>query len=145
MAKSRRERMDDVARLCEHMFEQRPQSDALPSVRVGTFVKIGIRGERFWCCVKSTRGDGALLGVVDNDLLKSPWRRGEEIVLQRNHVLETAEPTDELTFRNLVTRFGSVGTAAAVWQDLRRMERAAAKPKPGTVFVLPDISWGYSV
>jgi len=102
MAK-RRERMDDVARLCEHMFEQRPQSDALPSVRVGTFVKIGIRGERFWCCVKSTRGDGALLGVVDNDLLKSPWRRGEEIVLQRNHVLETAEPTDELTFRNLVT------------------------------------------
>jgi len=60
-------------------------------------------------------------------------------VLQRNHVLETAEPTDELTFRNLVARFGSVGTAAAVWQDLRRMERAAAKPKPGTVFVLPDI------
>ena len=66
-------------------------------------------------------------------------------MLQRNHVLETAEPTDELPFRNLVTRFGSVGTAAAVWQDLRRMERAAAKPKPGTVFVLPDISWGYSV
>ena len=137
--------MDDVERLREHMSEQRPQSDARPSVRVGTFVKVGVRGERFWCCVKSIRGDGALLGVVDNDLLKSPWRRGEEIVLQRNHVLETSEPADGLTFRNLATRFGSVGTAAAVWQDLRRMERAAAKPKPETVFVLPDISWGYSV
>ena len=30
-------------------------------------------------------------------------------------------------------------TAAAVWQDLRRMEGTAAKPKPWTVFVLPDI------
>ena len=93
--------MDDVERLREHMSEQRPQSDARPSVRVGTFVKVGVRGERFRCCVKSIRGDGALLGVVDNDLLKSPWRRGEEIVLQRNHVLETSEPADGMTFRSL--------------------------------------------
>ena len=75
-------------RLRAHTFEERHASLPKLSVCKGAFVKVGVRGERFRCCVKSIRGDGALLGVVDNDLLKSPWRRGEEIVLQRNHVLD---------------------------------------------------------
>ena len=129
--------MGDLERLRAHLFEQRPRSTAQPSLGVGTWVKVGVRGERFWCRVKSMQGDGSLLGVLDNDLLKSSWRRGDELVLQRSHVLETAEPADGNTFRNLVAMFGSVAEAAVVWRNLRMIECVAVKPKPGTMFVLP--------
>jgi len=85
----------------EGVYNTYRQKSLEPQPPLTTFVKVGVRGERFRCCVKSIRGDGALLRVVDNDLLKSPWRRGEEIVLQRNHVLETSEPADGMTFRSL--------------------------------------------
>ena len=36
------------------------------------------------------REDGCLVAVVDDELLRSPrWRRGDKIVLQHDHVLET--------------------------------------------------------
>ena len=129
--------MGDLERLRAHLFEQRHKSAAQPSVSIGTWLKVGVRGERFWVRVKRMRGDGSLVGVIDNDLLKSPWRRGDELVLQRSHVLETTEPADGNTFRNLVAMFGSVAEAAVVWRNLRMIECVAVKPKPGPMFVLP--------
>ena len=75
-----------------HTFETRDKNVPRPCVQRGTLVKVGIRGERFWCRVGRVREDGSLLATVDNDLTRSPWRRGDEIVLQRSHVLEASEP-----------------------------------------------------
>ena len=72
-----------------HTFETRDKNVPRPCVQRGTLVKVGIRGERFWCRVGRVREDGWLLATVDNDLTRSPWRRGDEIVLQRSHVLES--------------------------------------------------------
>ena len=42
------------------------------------------------------------------------WRRGDEIVLQRSHVLEASEPWDVLTFSGLLAALGSASEAAMV-------------------------------
>jgi len=71
-------------------FETRDSSIDPPRVRVGDFVKVGIRGERFWCKVGSMSGGGKLHAIVDNDLLRSAWPRGHLLALQRERVLESA-------------------------------------------------------
>ena len=72
---------------------------------LGRFVKVGIRDERFWCKVESMTmsGDGKLHATVDNDLLRSAWRRGhkDKLVLQGEHVLASADVRDRLTFQRL--------------------------------------------
>ena len=108
-----------VETLREHAFEARDKKATEPRVQEGSWVKVGVRGERFWCKVRYEREDGCLIGVVDNELLRSTWRRGDEIVLQHDHVLETAQPRDELTFRRLPTALGSASEAAMVWRDVR--------------------------
>ena len=129
-------RMATAAELLRaHTFETRDKNVPRPCVQRGTLVKVGIRGERFWCRVGRVREDGSLLATVDNDLTRSPWRRGDEIVLQRSHVLEASEPWDVLTFSGLLAALGSASEAAMVWRDLRGLE--AAKPRPRSWFVLP--------
>ena len=129
-------RMATAAELLRaHTFETRDKNVPRPCVQRGTLVKVGIRGERFWCRVGRVREDGWLLATVDNDLTRSPWRRGDEIVLQRSHVLEASEPWDVLTFSGLLAALGSASEAAMVWRDLRGLE--AAKPRPRSWFVLP--------
>ena len=88
-------------RLRQRTFEVRDKSVKQPVVYAGTLIKVGTRGGRFWCRVKWVRWDGALVVTVDNDLIKLPWKCGDEIVVQQEHVLETCDPTD-MTFAGLL-------------------------------------------
>ena len=124
--------------LRERAFETRDNSAAVPHVQTGTFVKVGVRGERFWCKVQSNkRVDGSFAGIVDNDLLRSPLRCGHEIVFQHSHVLEAAEPGEELTFKGLMVALGSAADAAMMWRDVREASGVGVKASPRTWFVLP--------
>ena len=124
--------------LREKTFETRGKGAAVPHVQTGTFVKLGARGERFWCKVQcNKRVDGSFLGVVENDLLRSPLRRGHEIIFQHSHVLEAAEAGDELTFRGLLAAMGSASEAAMMWRDVREASGVGVKARPRTWFVLP--------
>jgi hypothetical protein len=103
--------------LHDNAFETRDRSLPVPNVQVGSYVKVGIRGERFWCRVSRERADGSILAIIDNFLLRSPWwQRGDEIVLQRSHVLEAADYGDELMFRSLWATLGSISEAAMAWR-----------------------------
>ena len=124
--------------LRERAFETRDENAAVPDVQMGTFVKLGVRGERFWCKVQcDKRVDGAFVGVVDNDLLGSQVRRGHKIVFQLNHVLEAAEPGEELKFKDLMAALGSASEAALMWRDVREASGVGVKARPRTWFVLP--------
>ena len=125
------------AHFCAHMLEERPKSAAWPLVAPGAYVKVGMRGERFWCIIQHESTDGSLLALVDNDLVKSPWKCGDEIALQHINVLETAEPADALALYSLVARLGSVGDAVIAWRDLRRASGVAVAPNPETMYLLP--------
>ena len=124
--------------LRERAFETRDKNAAVPHVQMGTFVKVGVRGERFWCKVQcGKRVDGSFVGIVDNDLLRSPLRRGHEIVFQHSHVLEAAEPGEELTFKGLMAALGSASEAAMMWRDVREASGVGVKAHPRSWFVLP--------
>ena len=125
-------------RLREHVFETRDPKAAKPHVRAGTFVKVGVRGERFWCRVSRVRADGVFVGVVDSDLRQSPWRRGDELVFQRSHVLETADVSDQLNFVTLWSALGSADGAALAWRRSREAAGTGVKPHANTRFVLPS-------
>ena len=105
--------------LGEHLFEQRTDG-VEPRVEVGLWVKVGRRSERFWCRVRSVRADGACAFVarVDNDLLRNPYRCGDELVLRACHVLETADLRDRMSFRSFAAVMGPVGGAVA-WLKAR--------------------------
>ena len=129
-----------VEHLRQHTFELRDKSSGRPSVNAGFLIKVGIRGERFWCKVQRVRDDGALVAVVDNDLIRSPWKCGDEIVVQHNHVLECSDPKDA-TLASLFAVLGSVSEAAMVWRESRLRDGSGARVEAGTRmrFVLPDI------
>ena len=103
---------------------------------VGCFVKVGVRGERFWCKVLNTSEDGKLHAVVDNDLLNSAWPRGHKLVIQHEHVLEVADVADQLSFEGLVSKVGSKREAALTWHAMRVSAGAAARPGAAR-FVVP--------
>ena len=117
------------APLREHPFEQR--TDGLePRVEVGLWVRVGRRSERFWCEVRSIRADGAFVACVDNDLLRNPYRCGDELVLRACHVLETADLRDCMSFRGLAAALGPMSGAMA-WLTAREDAApmgVAAKP-----------------
>ena len=128
-----------IETLRERAFETRDKDVAAPSVKIGTFVKLGLRHERFWCKVLcNKRLDGSFLGKVDNNLLRSPLRCGHEIVFQHSHVLEAAEPWEELTFKFLMVALGSAADAATMWRGAREAGGVGAEARPRTWFVLPD-------
>ena len=130
-----------VEHLRQHTFELRDKSSGRPSVNAGSLIKVGIRGERFWCKVQRVRDDGALVAIVDNDLIRSPWKCGDEIVVQHNHVLECSDPKDA-TLASLFAVLGSVSEAAMVWRESRLKDGFGARVEPGTRmrFVLPDVN-----
>lgn len=125
-------------RLRQHTFEVRDKNRKRPKVEPGVLIKVGVRGERFWCKVKGVRKDGALVAIVDNDLLRSPWKVGDEIVVLHEHVLETSDPSD-MTFASLLSALHS-SEAAMLWRELRLADGAGVAAKPKTVFVLPNIN-----
>ena len=124
-------------RLRANTFEVRDASLTKPPAHAGSFVKAGIRGERFWCRVESVGADGMIRAVVDNDLMRSAWRRGHVLVLQDEHVLEVADVTDRLTFSSLVATFGSDRKAALAWRDARVTSRSC-RPKPCAWLIVPS-------
>ena len=128
-----------LERIRQNSFEVRDQRSKRPSVNDGMLIKVGIRGERFWCRVKGVRSDGAIVAIVDNDLLRSSWRCGDEIVVQRRNVLETSDPSD-MTFASLLATLGSEKEAAMVWRELRLRDGSGVGAKPKTFFVLPGIN-----
>ena len=125
-------------RLRQHAFEVRDKNRKRPKVEPGVLIKVGVRGERFWCKVRGVRKDGALVAIVDNELLKSPWKVGDEIVVLHEHVLETSDPSD-MTFASLRSVLGS-SEAAMLWREMRLMDGSGATAKPKTFVVLPDIN-----
>ena len=123
-------------RLRRCTFEVRDKSRRTPKVGAGVLIKVGVRGERFWCKVKGVRKDGALAAIVDNELLKSPaWKVGHEIVVFPEHVLETCDPNDT-TFASLLSVMGS-SEAAMLWRESRLADGSGVLAKPKTYFVLP--------
>ena len=125
-------------RLRQHTFEVRDRNRKRQKVEPGVLIKVGVRGERFWCKVQRVRKDGALVAIVDNELFKSPWRVGHELVVLPEHVLETSDPND-MTFASLLSVLGS-SEAAMLWREMRLMDGSGATAKPKTFFVLPDIN-----
>ena len=128
-----------LERIRQNTFEVRDKRSKRPSVNYGMLIKVGIRGERFWCRVKGRRDDDAIVAVVDNDLLRSSWRCGDEIVVQHNNVLETSDPHD-MTFTSLLAALSSVSETAMVWRELRVIDGSGVRAKNKTCFVLPDIN-----
>ena len=100
-------------------FEARDADIDPPRACVGDFVKVGIRGERFWCEVQSVGEGGTFHAIVDNDLLRSNGARGHVLALQREHILESASITDKLTFQRLAAVTGSEQEAALLWYNAR--------------------------
>ena len=84
------------------------------------------------------REDGALVAIVDNDLLRSPWKVGDEIVVLHEHVLETSDPSD-MTFASLLSALRS-SEAAMMWRELRLADGSGVIAKPKTFFLLPNIN-----
>ena len=123
-------------RLRTNTFETRATSLPQPHVHNGSFVKVGIRDERFWCRVESIGADDMIRAVVDNDLLRSAWRRGHVLVLQHEHVLESLDVADQLSFKILVATLGSKREAALVWRDVR-VASGTCNPKPNTLLIVP--------
>ena len=130
-----------LERIRQNTFELRDKRLQKPSVSDGVLIKVGIRGERFWCRVQRVRDDGAIVAIVDNDLLQSPWKCGDDIVVQQSNVLETSDPND-MTFASLLAALKSVSDAAILWRELRVRDGSGVRAKPGTRthFVLPDIN-----
>ena len=105
------------------MFETRESSAPQPRLCPGMFVKAGLRGERFWLRVQSVGDDGTLIAIVDSKLIRSTWRRGEEIRLQHEHVLESADEDDRMSFQSLVAALGSQREASLTWHVARVLAR----------------------
>ena len=112
----------------EHAFETREKMAAVPHVHTGMFVKVGVRGERFWCRVQHV-GVDTLRVVVNNDLLRSPWRCGHDLVVRHEHVLESVDVFDQIKYQCLVSVLGSQRKAAVAWHRLRLAEAAEAAVK----------------
>ena len=110
------------------MFQTRDVSAPQPRLCTGMFVKAGIRDERFWLQVKSIGADGTVRAIVDSTLIRSAWHRGEKLMLQQEHVLETACKDDRVSFQSLVTALGSQREAALTWHE-RRVAAGKEGPK----------------
>ena len=124
-------------RAVEGGFEVRPDGGE-PHVCCGTWVKVALRGERFWCRVLRERGDGTFDATVENDLLRSPTKCGDVVVLGKKHVLETASDADRAQFRLLCALLGDPRTAALLWRDMRAKQGLSAPAGRGSVYVIGD-------
>lgn len=124
-------KLSAAEQLRHHTFETRDRNRKRLKVEPGVLIKVGVRAERFWAKVKRVRKDGALIAIVDNDLIKSPWKVGDEIVVLPEHVLETSD--------SLLSVLGS-SEAAMTWRALRLVDGSGVTARPKTFFVLPDIN-----
>ena len=104
-------------------------------VKVG--IVTGIGTERFWCKVVQVQPDGeCILATVDNDIVSSSLKCGDQLLFKPHHVLETASLSERFAFLTFVERTGPRDGAIA-WQKQRIEEGVAVAPKPDTNDVLP--------
>ena len=79
-------------------------------VEQGTWVKVGIvtgiGTERFWCKVVQVQPDGECIATVDNDLVTSSLKCGDQLLFKQHHVLKTASLKEWLAFLTFVERMG---------------------------------------
>lgn len=132
---ARQERLADSIRAQqarEHSFEERGSDAVAPRVTVGTWVKVGLRHERFWCRVRAIEPDGTLQAEVENELINSPLRVGDRVCLQQRNVLEMATARDRELFCSHAVALGSVTDAALEWYQSRGKVGEGATPKPNT-------------
>ena len=68
-----------------------PSAAQLARVAPGASLKVGVRGERFWCVAVRVDGE-RVVARVDNDLVQPEnrrrWRCGDPIAFARRHVLD---------------------------------------------------------
>ena len=115
------------------VFEERGSDAVAPRVTVGTWVKVGLRHERFWCRVRAIiEPDGMLQAEVENELINSPLRVGDRVCLQQRNVLEMATARDRELFCSHAVALGSVTDAALEWYQSRHKDGWGATPKPNT-------------
>ena len=112
--------------------------DSEPHVGSGRWVKVGLHGERFWCNVRRVKADGALVATVENNLCRSPYRCGDEIVLSRRHVLEIAGDEDRLQYERMCVVLGDAREAALQWQKMRAAMGLSLAVREGVVLVVGD-------
>ena len=106
-------------------------------VHAGSFVKVEVRSEAFWCRVQRVEADGLLHATVDNNLLRSDLRRGHAVVIRPEDVLEVVDVADQLSFTNLACALGSENEAALAWRA-GRIACGRHTPKPNTCLILPS-------
>jgi hypothetical protein len=102
-------------------FATRDESLPPPRARAGDWVKIGSRGERFWCKVERGPNASGVLSVrVDNVLVKNEWRLGDRLEVRTAHVLEVATAAELTSFQRLATESSrGVEEAAREWHESR--------------------------
>ena len=118
-------------------LEARRGDHSMPPFGVGSFVKVGASGERFWCHVVRCIGN-RLEAKVANYLLHTPSiRYGDLLDLHERHVLESVSPLEGRAFREMVSELGE-DEAALRWRQSRIDSGVAAPGSPSLRLVLPS-------
>ena len=122
----------------EPQFEERSDG-AHFHVKRGTWVKVGLPKERFWCQVLCVRPeDGVIISTVSNHLVRTSWLKyGDEVELCPSYILESADESDLRDFLSLSMMRGP-HDGALEWQSRRISSGKAAVPKCDTMFLPPN-------
>jgi hypothetical protein len=82
-----------------------PSRSELAAICPGQYVKVCACDERFWVKVTAVV-DGRLRGCVTSNLLRAPWRWGDEVEFETRHVFQIqAADLDEASW-SVVYRIG---------------------------------------
>ena len=119
------------------IFETRLTEARDPIVRNGTLIKVGCNGERFWCVVREAKSHEQILAVVDNHLIRLPWRFGHLLDVKLDNVLETSEKGDSAHLSALMDTYESISDAALAWYAERLADGRTVKVAPSVLLVLP--------
>ena len=121
------------------LFETRCTGAKTPTVVAGTSIKVSCCGEAFWCLVRHVNNHGHLLVTVDNDLVSLPWSHGSVLVLNLDHVLETANEANLMQFTKILNSLESVSEAACAWREWRIANGESCRDNDvsNTLFLIP--------
>ena len=83
-------------------FEHVPSAAQLATIAPGVLLKVGVRGERFWCVALCVDGE-RIAARVDNDLVvpanRRRWRCGDPIAFETRHALDVKTDAELQGFR----------------------------------------------
>jgi len=79
-----------------------PSAAQLATIAPGVLLKVGVRGERFWCVALCVDGE-RIAARVDNDLVvpanRRRWRCGDPIAVETRHALDVKTDAELQGFR----------------------------------------------